>query len=835
MSRPPTGTARAVRALVRVGARRLLNRLSSGRRRKGADRGRGATPGKRRRSPLLLLVFAVLFLFSGANMVGRLMGHLAASVGASARDGTLVLPGEPWFALQAAAGRAGDADDVASAREELAAWRAEVRGRAGAGPSDRSWADGWIERFRADRGSVELDAGGDDLRAWRLDAQDGAGRFAGALGILVTILFAALLALSLAGESWHLGEVGWTLEWLFGFPVASRSLFLALVLQRAAVSGFGWIAFLSLWGSLFFVLGAGWSALALAPIAAFACNLSLAAIQVVSETALRRLLAPPRLRNLQAVAVALGTALLLVVFLPIYHQGAGHWLIDHAARWTAYLPWNLPLLGALADRVEPVSLLLQVGAALGLVAGAVLLAERMVARGLVVGGGSAGQRGRWTPPSGRRLHGVAGREVRLLLRDRTLMVQTLVIPFLVVGFQVVINPRLWTGAVESPAAAAGLAFAVGAWVMVQSGLLLVVTEGEALWMLYTLPQPLGRLLGGKLVVWIVIGLAYALAVVVAVAVASGTVSAALLLDGGLAMIGVGLVTVIAGAIGVLHADPRARSARRVQPESFWPAVFLASLYGATFWAEPWPRLVISILTALTAAALWQRAADELPFLLDPTERPPPALVVSDGIVAVLVFAVLQALIGALLSVVLLPWAALLAAFALAGAIVLLGALRLLRRRKVVALGRALGWTADGGRGRAIAVGAALGMATALAAIAYLAMLPAAPEAAGPLAGVDRDLLIAFLVLSVAIAPLVEELLFRGILYGALRRSLRPGLAIPASAALFAILHPPLGAPAVFLLGIAAAWARERTGRIAAAIATHTAYNGVIAISAALSW
>jgi hypothetical protein len=109
VSQPPVGTAHTVRALVRVGARRMVNRLSSARRHKRDDGGRAATPGKRRRSPLFLLVLGLLFLFSGGHLVGRMMGHLAASVGASARDGTLVLPGEPWYALRAATRRSSDA------------------------------------------------------------------------------------------------------------------------------------------------------------------------------------------------------------------------------------------------------------------------------------------------------------------------------------------------------------------------------------------------------------------------------------------------------------------------------------------------------------------------------------------------------------------------------------------------------------------------------------------------------------------------------------------------------------------------------------------------------
>jgi membrane protease YdiL (CAAX protease family) len=832
VSRPPVTTARAVRALVRLGMRRMVNRLSSRRRRGGPADKRTATAGKRRRSPLVVLLMGVIFLFLGGQMGARLIDHLASAVGATERDGTMVLPLDAMEDVRTLARRTHDEDaERDRARERLARRRAETAGRAAPDAADRQEIDRWAERYRADPSSFET-AIGAELRAWRLDAAGRADRVAGALGILVTILFAGLLAQSLAGEGWHLGEVGWTLEWLFGFPVRSRSLFLAVVLQRAAVNGVGWIVFLSLWGCLFVAVGAGWAVLALAPVAALASNLGLAAAHVALETALRRSLSPARLRNVQAVAVAVGALFFLAPLVAAYHEGAGRWLVAHAAGWTTYLPWSLALGSAATDRVDVVSLALHAGAAVAMVAGAVVAAERMVAGGLVIAGAQSGRRGDWSPPAGRRARGIAGRELRLLARDRALMVQTLVIPLVVIGFQIVINPRLWTGAVGSPAAAAALAFGVGAWVMIQSGLLLLATEGEALWLLYTLPQPLGRLLGGKVALWAAIGLAYALAVVTAVVVASRSLSLALLIDAALAMLGVALVTVVAAAIGILRADPRVKSGRRVQPEAFWSALSLASLYGFTFFAEPWPRIVITVLMALTALALWQRAADELPYLLDPTELPAPALVVSDGIVALLVFAVLQALIGAVLARVLAPWAVLLVAFTAAGALVLVGALRALRRRGVRDLARALGWRAASSRLRAIGVGAALGAASGLVAVAYLIFLSGRAVAL-PGAAPDRAVLITFLVLAVAVAPFVEELVFRGILYGALRRSLSPAVAIAASAALFAIVHPPLGAPAVFLLGIAAAIARERTGRIAAAVAAHTAYNAIIAVATLL--
>ena len=76
-----------------------------------------------------------------------------------------------------------------------------------------------------------------------------------------------------------------------------------------------------------------------------------------------------------------------------------------------------------------------------------------------------------------------------------------------------------------------------------------------------------------------------------------------------------------------------------------------------------------------------------------------------------------------------------------------------------------------------------------------------------------------------IAPVCEELLFRGALYGWMRRRLPALVAIPLSAAIFAGAHliVPL-LPALFVFGLGAAWIRERTGSTLNSFAMHATQN-----------
>lgn len=86
------------------------------------------------------------------------------------------------------------------------------------------------------------------------------------------------------------------------------------------------------------------------------------------------------------------------------------------------------------------------------------------------------------------------------------------------------------------------------------------------------------------------------------------------------------------------------------------------------------------------------------------------------------------------------------------------------------------------------------------------------------------------------APLIEEIVFRGVLLAALARYFSKWPAILTSAAIFSTVHlifdPNAIAvvPGLFLLGVALAWAAMRTGNLSLPIALHSGINLLAAIS-----
>jgi membrane protease YdiL (CAAX protease family) len=92
------------------------------------------------------------------------------------------------------------------------------------------------------------------------------------------------------------------------------------------------------------------------------------------------------------------------------------------------------------------------------------------------------------------------------------------------------------------------------------------------------------------------------------------------------------------------------------------------------------------------------------------------------------------------------------------------------------------------------------------------------------------------ILSVTLAPLMEELFFRGFLYPVLARRLGLPIAVFLTALGFALLHgaqlmfswgPVL---VIFLVGMILTIVRARTNSVAAGVLIHMAYNGTIAVA-----
>jgi uncharacterized protein len=90
-------------------------------------------------------------------------------------------------------------------------------------------------------------------------------------------------------------------------------------------------------------------------------------------------------------------------------------------------------------------------------------------------------------------------------------------------------------------------------------------------------------------------------------------------------------------------------------------------------------------------------------------------------------------------------------------------------------------------------------------------------------------------IAVIAAPVTEELIFRGCLYGVLRKSCGRMTAIAISSVLFALIHGHLPSlPGLIVLAVGLALVYERCGSLWAPVSMHAAFNA-LTIVAAIFW
>ncbi|MES2257849.1 MAG: type II CAAX endopeptidase family protein [Pseudomonadota bacterium] len=761
--------AGAMWLLARLRLRRLVNMTFSFRRRQGVhDKSRAASASKRRGRWLLGVAMALAMTFAFISLAEQSILNLHCKLDGPAACGALA---------------AGSPDAVETAAREL----------------------------QAAPFSVVLSA----ALSWQL-----------------TLLWLVSFLLPLGSR--ELAQADWDLEWLVTLPVRRGTLLWGRLVERSIANPGGVLALWPTCMMLAWYAGHRWSAPLLAVPAALTLLMLAALVRTLVDTGLRLALPPSQLRNLQAMA---SVACLPVMYLAMSYStwSSASFALEWARAIPSWMLWTPPGLAVQAlnarsatQALGPALLLaLQTGV---LLYGGVALLRHQLRGGVVAAGARETARGPVSPPRpGRWRIGspLQRRELLLLSRDRNFLVQSLLIPLIIVGSQLVFNGQLQNIALigQNQHTMAAMAFGIGSYVLVLSAFQTLNTEGGALWMLYTFPQSVARTLKEKAQLWGVLALLYPSLVFGAGLYFSPVYDWRLLALTVTVLAGIPIYALIAVALGVFASDPLAQEAQaRVRPAYVYLYMLLSSLYMYGLYGDDWMQtLAIVVLTASLALALWQKACDELPYLLDPASLPPARVSIADGLIAAMLFFVLQRLVATLLAGA-APGSAStpLYAFAAAGSIVY-GVMRLVYWRAgtegVPVIRPSL-------PGRAALTGVGAGVLAALACAGYMVLLRHTPWWPRQAPGQDGQLYW-LLLLSVVAAPLCEEFIFRGLIFGGLRRLTGALPAALGSAALFSIVHPAPSMLPVFVLGLCTAWSYERSKSLLAPMLAHAVYNGAV--------
>jgi uncharacterized protein len=134
----------------------------------------------------------------------------------------------------------------------------------------------------------------------------------------------------------------------------------------------------------------------------------------------------------------------------------------------------------------------------------------------------------------------------------------------------------------------------------------------------------------------------------------------------------------------------------------------------------------------------------------------------------------------------------------------------------------------------------LGATSALSVLIVSAFLPTTGQTPLEKLLTTRNAILMFAVFGVAVAPMLEEIIFRGFLFKVLWEIGGTRIAVPVTAALFALLHAGQlagnwGSVAlIFVVGCILSVVRHRSNSIIPSFVVHTSYNAMLFLLFALS-
>ena len=709
-------------------------------------------------------------------------------------------------------------------------------------------------QFYRDGGSAAFYSGRQASPFMSSDDWPNAGQemeFIDALALLLGLFSLATVAMSLGLNNKDLGQVDWGFKWLYTFPVSARALYFAQLINSAVFNPQIWMFLVPFLIKSFFVsswsLSSLFAALAVSAYYMIICG----ALALLIEVAARKYLKLSSLKSLQALFTVFGMAFLLAYLACAFSRPVADFYVSVAGYLPSLVllqPFSLPAF-LLSRNVTFDQLAMTWGGMIlwaFIAFGSVVACEWLTREGLIRSAGPfQGARKKTLSPVRRQwLTGVPAKEMRLLFRDHNFMVQVLVVPLIVIAYYLLVNSSILAAARGNFHHAATLAFCVGAYGLTTSAMQILNHEKATLWQLYTFPRSIISVMAEKTLVWACFALLYASVTLALFGFFSRQLHYSAWIDSLVALYGVVLYAFIAGGIGILATNISATTPRgRIRADMAYLNLFLIGMYAYAIYAPSfWAKLAQLVLSTLLAYALWQKAKDRLPYLLDPEISPPPEVSLADGLIAALGFFVLQGFF-IIISSQGEPKAngfEITLAYGTAGIVITILMMIALASRKIPGLPEYLGFVSGKYKSRfdglikSVALGLIAGGAAALGAAIYLHLLAIVPAWHDwSEKGIDRSFLSSgsdyfwFVVLLVIAAPLCEEFIFRGLVFRGLRRSLHPGLAIIASAALFALVHPPVSVIPVFGLGLATAFVFEKTRLLWAPIAAHATYNACV--------
>ncbi|MFT6863872.1 MAG: membrane protease YdiL (CAAX protease family) [Akkermansiaceae bacterium] len=649
------------------------------------------------------------------------------------------------------------------------------------------------------------------------------------LGMVFVGLMVALLFMPMAVRQKNLAATSDHQEWLFSLPIRESELLAGAFVSSALIRP---LAYLVLWPLLTNVLMASGVFLLLAGLVALALTIMISAaisgMEVLLDTWLRSRAPAVVVKNAQMVFSVLGLLAFYAVLAACVAGGASF-------PWVAWLGERLP--GVMSQPVgeilvSPMAtiLIFALGAAVVIGLGSCRLAGRFLRMGWLSGNGlHAKNRGLG---KGLKDGGLLKFEGLLLLRDRTLATQVILVPILIVGYQVLVNPAM----VQSITAAGicALGYACGTYASLITAPQLLMSEAKGVWLIYNLPVPVAAYFSRREMLWRSVATGIAGVLMVVMIFTSGDFHMENLWRYLAALLGVWVMgRVVSGVVMGRPKMPDVASGEtpKMGFGRMYGAMLFAGIFGALLWqGEVWPLVSFLVIFWFLGLAIWQRRHISFNYLMEPVEEEPPSWGMDDGLWAIVVFLTVQvgvAAIGVIAGGV--SSEVILGSF-VAGGVAAVAFTKVRIGGKGMPLPELEGGEARVGRMtmvRETVLATSLCLAAGIGWTKVLETGVFGDMEAGEFAWSPAVLIL----LAVVAAPILEELLFRGFLCRTMLAFWSKKKVILGSALIFAMVHPGTSFPPVFLLGLMTAVLYFRSRSVIPGMVLHALYNlGIVALA-----
>jgi membrane protease YdiL (CAAX protease family) len=426
-----------------------------------------------------------------------------------------------------------------------------------------------------------------------------------------------------------------------------------------------------------------------------------------------------------------------------------------------------------------------------------------------------------------------------LKRDRTALIQLIGLPLLIVSPQLFNLQNMLRNVELTWNRLAGVIVGIGGYMLFVSGPRALMSEGPALALTMSWPRSLEDSLRIKVrllfalvsaMVWLALG--------ATAWMFPGDIVPLLLVA--IAWIAFGL-SVAEKAVTLIRQPSQSGEPEPLPQSQQWVASLGNLTFAIAIFTARWPLAIAAIaMNWAFAGALWQGFRLRLTYLFDPDSQPaliPPTILSS--LIAVVGLLEFGAVFGVAIAVLLgSDGNAYALAMGYGAAAVIVGPVALVwHARHGVGIGDLV--RMDGASSAAppfacmaTAVG---GVALGGLGVAWHALLLTMPwpelhsslEQGTKIFLESPDLRLAYAIMAIAIAPWIEEFIFRGLMFRAMLPQWGLWRAAFASAAFFAVLHPALAWPPVFMLGIVSALLFARSRALLPCIVLHACYNAVV--------